>query len=130
MVHLAPYAIYAHLDHLVNGDAFVVVETTVENHSAQDTELWVCLTAQPEQGGLIAEGRIKVYIPAGERAIARTQITLENAKIWDVNEPNLYKITAAITNGETVIDETDTLFGVRTITMDAKNGFMLNGRPL
>ena len=130
MVHLAPYAIYAHLDHLVNGDAFVVVETTVENHSAQDTELWVCLTAQPEQGGLIAEGRIKVYIPAGERAIARTQITLENAKIWDVNEPNLYKITAAITNGETVIDETDTLIGVRTITMDAKNGFMLNGRPL
>lgn len=130
MVHLAPYAIYAHLDHLVNGDAFVVVETTVENHTARDAELWVCLAAQPEKGGSAAGGRVKVHVPAGESAVARTQLTLENAEIWDIDQPNLYRITASLTDGKAVLDETDTLFGVRTLSMDAKNGFMLNGRTL
>lgn len=131
-VHLAPCAIFAHLDHLVNGDAFVVVETTVENHTAEDVSVWVKLdifedgNTDQSAGG----GKIKVYVPAGQNGTARTQLMIENAKIWDVDSPDLYRITAALTDGEEVLDETDALFGVRTISMDAKNGFMLNGRSL
>lgn len=129
-VHLAPYAIYAHLDHLVNGDAFVVVETTVENHTGEDADLWVQLTARPEQGGTVATGTVKVHIPAGQNAAARTQLTLENVRLWDLDTPELYKITAVLIDREAELDSAETLFGVRTVSVDAKNGLLLNGRTV
>ena len=128
---LAVEPIYARLSHIVDSDAFVTVETEVENHTGKDAVRWVELKIAPENfEGPSGEGRICVFVPAGESAKARTTICVENAKRWDVDSPNLYKITASLLDGETVTDTADTLFGIREITVDAKNGFRLNGRPL
>lgn len=35
MIHLAPDGLYLHTDHVTNGDAFVVAEAAVENHTAR-----------------------------------------------------------------------------------------------
>lgn len=130
-VHLAVEPIYAHLSHTVEGDAFVTVETEVENHTGEDVLRWVDLKMTPENfDGPSAEGRICVFVPAGETAVARTTLCVENAKRWDVDSPNLYKITAELRDGETVTDTADTIFGIREITVDAKNGLRLNGRKL
>lgn len=131
MVHLAPYAIYAHLDHLTGGDAFVVVETTVENHTEIDQNLWVSLTAAPENGqSPTANGRIKVHVPSNSSAVARTMLCFAKAQLWDIDSPELYVISAELTDGTETLDTADTLFGVRTISVDARNGFQLNGRSL
>ena len=130
-VHLAVEPIYAHLSHTVDADAFVTLETEVENHTGENAIRWVELKMSPESfDGASAEGRICVFVPAGETAKARTTLCVENAKRWDVDSPNLYKITASLLDGETVTDTADTLFGVREITVDVKNGLRLNGRPL
>ena len=133
-VHFAVDGIYAHLDHITNGDAFVVVEATVENHTGTDADRWVSLCAVPENedssAACAAAGKIKLHIPAGQSATAHTTLCIENARIWDIDRPELYTITAELTDGEAVLDTDSTLFGVRTITVDAKNGFCLNGRSL
>lgn len=131
MVHLAVEPIYAHLGHIVGGDAFVVVETTVENHTSEDAVRWVDLKMCPENGDdPIAAGRACAFVPAGESAVARITLCVENAQIWDVDSPNLYKITASLSDGESETDAAETLFGIREITVDAKNGLRLNGRHL
>ncbi len=131
MVHLAVDGIYAHLHHMVNGDAFVTVECTVENHTGEDVHRWVSLTAAPENGQApTAAGKIRVFVPAGESATCRTTLCLENAAIWDIDSPELYQIHAELTDGKAVTDTASTLFGVREITVDAKNGFRLNGRGI
>lgn len=130
-LHLAQEALYAHLDHIVNGDAFVTVEATVENHTAANADVWVSLSAAPENGKApAAAGKIKVHVPAGQSAAARTVLCFENAQIWDIDHPELYVVEAELTDGSQVLDKTDTLFGVREITVDARNGFRLNGRSL
>lgn len=138
-VHIAPDGIYAYTDHIIGQDAFVVVETTVENHTEEDRDVWVNLLFTAE-GRQCAQGAIKVHVPAGENAVAHTQLLVENARIWDIEDPKLYQITAQLAGrrpgkkemltGEEVLDEADCSFGIRTISMDAKNGFMLNGRSL
>lgn len=131
MVHIAVDGIYAHLNHIVNGDAFVTVETTVENHTAQDVHRWVCLNASPEDGmAPAAMGKICVFVPAGESAVCRSTLCFSNAEIWDVDDPRLYAIKAALSDGEAITDTAETVFGVREITVDAKNGFRLNGRSI
>ena len=130
-VHIAPNGIYAHTDHFVEDDAFVVIETTVENHTSADRCGWVALRITEETSGeVVSSGKIKVYLPAGKSSIARTQLCIENAKRWDIDDPNLYRIRAVLTDEESLTDEVDAIFGVRTISVDAKYGFRLNGRSI
>lgn len=130
-VHLAVDAIYAHLDHMVNGDAFVTVECTVENHTGEDVHRWVSLKAAPENcKAPAATGKVRVFVPAGEAAVCRTTLCFENAQVWDIDDPQLYQIHAELTDAANVTDTAQTLFGVREITVDAKYGFRLNGRSL
>ncbi len=57
-------------------------------------------------------------------------ITVKEPRLWDVDDPNLYKAESLIyINGEQV-DECETVFGFRTIKFDADKGFFLNGKPL
>ncbi len=163
-LHIAPDGIFAHTDHIVGEDAFVVVETTVENHTAEDEDVWVALEFQrlrengereliPEDGAA-ACGAIKVHVPAGSSETARTQIMVEQAALWDIDHPDLYQVTAklvtkrpvfgkkpcadvinagaadaGVTDAE-ILDTETTRFGIRTISVDSKNGFMLNGRSV
>lgn len=127
MTHLAPDGLYLHTDHLINGDAFVIAEATVENHTAKAFCGWVDFAVTDTA----ARGKIRVYAPAGETVICRTQLCIEHAQLWDIDAPNLYLVEASLLdeNAEPV-DGAETLFGVRTISVDAKNGFVLNGRTV
>ncbi len=139
-VHIAHDGIYAHTSHIVNGDAFVTAEAEVENHTQRDVSCWVDF-AFYKKGEHVkaAGGAIKVFVPAGETKTARTLICVEEAEIWDIDNPALYEIRAQLVgrrpgadaddNGS-IFDEEWTSFGIRTITIDARNGFMLNGRRL
>ena len=152
MLHIVSHGIFAYTDHIVGEDAFVTVEVTVENHTAEDRDTWINLLFSPvesEQAGAgntmvttqaKVVGAVKVHVPAGSDAVARTQVMVENAKIWDIDSPNLYQVTAQLvekrpSQSETVdetgvLDSEQTNFGIRTISVDAKNGFMLNGRTV
>lgn len=130
-VHIAPNGLFVRTDHFVGADAFVIVETTVENHTGTDRCAWVELAATEENGTeVVASGRIKVFLPAGKSAVARTQLCIENVRRWDVDSPCLYHLHAVCADEKGIADEADTRFGVRTISVDAKHGFCLNGRPL
>lgn len=130
-LHIAPNGVYVHTDHFVGEDAFVIAETTVENYTDWDRCLWVELSVR-EDGGedAVAQGKIKVFVPKGGSAVARTQLCVENAKRWDLDSPNLYHITAALTDEADTLDCTETIFGIRTISVDAKHGFCLNGKSI
>lgn len=127
MTHISPDGLYLHTDHILNGDAFVIAEATVENHTAFPFCGWVEFAVK----GTDTKGKIRVYAPAGETVTCRTQLCIENAKLWDIDEPDLYDVEAHLLNESgTVIDGAETLFGVRTISVDSKNGFVLNGRTV
>lgn len=69
-----------------------------------------------------------VWANAGENRY-RTQFEIRNAKIWDLDSPNLYRARVTLTlNGDA--DSAETLFGVRTVYADRERGFFLNGRSL
>ena len=68
---------------------------------------------------------------AGDPIVGNTcTATIKNPKLWDTDSPNLYKLTTNLYRGESLADTVETTFGIRTFTLDAKNGFVLNGRPL
>ena len=61
---------------------------------------------------------------------SQTCITIKNPKLWDVDSPNLYKVVTNIYNGDELTDTAETIFGIRTFSLSADEGFVLNGRGL
>jgi beta-galactosidase len=58
--------------------------------------------------------------------VQQTLLT-KGAKLWSIEEPNLYTLKSEVRVGDNVVDTETTTFGIRSITIDAENGLRLNG---
>ena len=86
-----------------DGQIFVKVEATTDYRN----------TLLDHQGNVVCEGR-EVLKPA-------------KPHLWSPDNPYLYTLKTTTAGGE---DEVLTKVGLRTITFDADNGMLLNGKPM
>ena len=66
-------------------------------------------------------------IPAGKDASIEDKFAIQNPKLWDLKNPQLYTAVTAVEQDGKVLDTYETNFGIRTIKFDADKGFFLNG---
>ena len=86
--------------------------------------------------GTLPSDKVTLTLADAEgNAVASATVTAESGKatlpvssprLWDVDDPYLYTLTAEIAGGDSVSVET----GFRTVAFDADKGFFLNGRHL
>jgi len=57
-------------------------------------------------------------------------IRIDVPQLWSQETPVLYKVVYTLYEGKQEIARTETALGIRTITMDAEKGFLLNGKEL
>ena len=57
-------------------------------------------------------------------------VEIKNPKLWDIDSPNLYTVTTNYYINGILADISETTYGIRTFSLDSKNGFILNGRPI
>lgn len=57
------------------------------------------------------------------------KFTVNNPKLWDTKNPNMYKVVTKIYEKSTLTDEYETPLGFRYFAFDAEKGFSLNGVP-
>lgn len=58
----------------------------------------------------------------------RLDIPVKNPVLWDVFNPELYRVAVIVMQGTTVTDRYETNFGFRTLNFTAHDGFLLNGK--
>jgi beta-galactosidase len=58
------------------------------------------------------------------------EVKLQNPKLWSTDSPSLYKAVSEVQESGAISDIAETKFGIRSISFDAVNGFLLNGNPL
>lgn len=150
--HIVHDGIFVYTDHITNGDAFCKAEITVVNDLAKasgDAEGFLKLSAaKKDTGEEVAVRYQKISLPAGTSQVVPQAFVIENAELWDTENPYLYEVKAQLSltstgnvhmsldNRQDLMAQTDyedeitTSFGVRTITADAKNGLLLNGKSI
>ena len=66
-----------------------------------------------------------------DEPVCEWTVSFENAVLWDVDAPKLYKAAVAVTDSRgNVLDKTDAPFGIRKAEWTVDDGFYLNGRRL
>ncbi len=141
-VHIVPDGIFVCTKEVADGYVFLealieVENATLENHLAEVT---VCISEEGKEELLTKTKRV-IQINGGKKETARIAINLENPKLWDAENPNLYQVKVLVkdlgvyrTHLEKAkvmtVDEGVTLLGVRTITADAVRGLRINGKEV
>ncbi len=55
-------------------------------------------------------------------------INVRDPQLWSPEQPTLYTLRASLYKGNTLLDQTETRTGIRTMAVDSINGFQLNGK--
>lgn len=112
---------------LVN-DEKAIVAASVKITNTENNDMEAIASFKLYHGvNKVAESTEKLTLNHGEDNSAITQLAVKQPRIWNLDDPNLYKIVCEITVKDIVIDTTESTMGIRSISFNSKNGFMLNG---
>ena len=71
-----------------------------------------------------------VEIPAHSTNTVEMKIRVPVARLWSPGAPNLYRAFSTVSDAGKVIDTHDTTFGIRSISVSADKGLLLNGQRI
>ena len=111
-------------------NAIVEVAVDLENHGEVEQELEIVSSIIDDAGNMVAEEAKALQLTSQLEGFISHTFALDNPRLWDVEDPNLYTAIVKIYANGTLLDETHDRFGIRSIHFDPDTGFYLNGRNL
>lgn len=128
-VHVAPWGVFVTTGGVSNGKADIKVVTEVENSAANASNIKVITRILDSENTVASQESPSRSISARSIEVAQN-ITVNNPKLWSVNEPNLYTAEVEVTANGKTLDKVRVPFGIRVIRFDAETGFTLNGEKV
>lgn len=116
---------------LKNNDADIIADVTIENKGDYKGSIEILQTVFDPNNKQVAFGSENVLTPEFyQKSNYSSKLYVKNPLLWDLENPNLYRLVTQIKQDGKVIDNYETSFGIRTIKFDPENGFFLNGKPV
>ncbi len=110
--------------------ADVVIRTTIQNAYDHETSCQLRSIVVDAEGTEVAAAETTELIPGGEDFEFTQQVVVEDPQLWSVDRPYLYRVLTTVKADGRIVDNYETIFGIRTIEFDPQQGFLLNGEPL
>jgi hypothetical protein len=106
------------------------IEVNVRNASAQSVDSTVRFSVAPAQNGETLDAVVLTQkLPPGD-TLVRARLQAPNHRLWSLEDPFLYRVTAAVAAGSSVsFDEKSTRCGFRDFRYE-NDAFRLNGKRI
>lgn len=128
MVAVDTWGVYVAPKKISDTEWEVPIETTVRNDDFTNHRVAVKNEILDEDGNVLAEVTNNLNVALKYKAVLNQKVTVQNPKLWDCENPNLYYCRTTIYRGKNAVDEVTNHFGFRTIRYDAEKGFFLNDK--
>lgn len=129
-VYINPWDVFVTTPEVKDGTATVNFNVTVTNKDGETQMTDVICRILDREGRVAAQGQEVVNAVSGQTSECDVTLTVSDAHLWDMDDPYLYTYEIWLKNGANILDTASDTFGIRTISVDAQNGFMLNGRTI
>jgi hypothetical protein len=108
------------------------VNLSIDIHNKYNDKKAVNLstTIIDQSGNIIGHEKSSLDVKATNSETIKQSIKVVNPDLWSVDFPNLYTAKIALESTEGRKDRLEIPFGIRFISFSAKDGFLLNGKPL
>ena len=111
------------------GYAVLQLEGQIANGTrARKLRLQLALTAP--NGTPCGEATAWVALQPGQTCPWHTTVTVDAPALWSPDTPALYRAVLRLWDRDTLADETEVTFGIRTLALDARQGLRLNGQTI
>jgi beta-galactosidase len=129
-VSLSPWGSCITTPEVTEYSALAEVRTKVTNSTENQVNVrLVTHIISPENKDVSVKEKIQLIQPGSEQEISQYHSVM-NPDLWSVDRPRLYKVVTEVFLQDKLSDHVETTFGIRNISFDVQNGFMLNGVPL
>ncbi len=127
-VHMDVWGTYITSEIKEDNTAEVTVINTINNLSSKEENITISNYISNQDGKIVSEIHSYEIIEANSTLEFPQILLVERIKLWDINDPVLYKMKTVIKTGDDVRDIYYSSFGIRTIEFTSNDGFYLNGR--
>jgi len=121
--HIANWGVQVIADNVSEQSATIHVATKIENGTAN----LALLTEIYSFDNKLIDSKLS---DVSTKIKIEQVIVLQNPKLWDTENPHLYKAKISLKQNGKTIDQYTQNFGVRSIKFDASTGFTLNGKSI
>ena len=112
-------------------NAEITAEVTIENKGNYNGSIEIIQTILDTAEKQITSVSENVQSPEFyKKANFTSKLTVKNPLLWDIENPNLYRLETQIKQNGKIIDRNETPFGIRTMKFDSEKGFFLNGKSV
>jgi beta-galactosidase len=130
LIHIAENGVSITTPQISPESAVIHVETTIVNELDQSESLSITQRVIAPDGSIAGENiTADRTCPTGMTLVTQ-EIHLSYPRLWSPDTPALYHLETIVEAKNEMVDTEETFFGIRSIQVDAENGFLLNGNPL
>ena len=126
-IHIAHWGTFITTPQISASKALVKIQTKVENLNNKAESIRLETIVYNRENKQVASISSSQHITKNSTFIQH--ITIPHPQLWSAQIPNIYYAVSTIKEGELVIDQYKTEFGIRQITFNPETGMTVNGIP-
>lgn len=129
-LHLDEWDTFINASELRGKDAVIHFSTIIhnKNRQTQKGDLQIKIIS-PSGNEVYSTSQPFNVSPSGETPLSGSFL-LKKPELWSVDNPVLYTAEISLSSGQSDKDKIAIPFGIRTISVSAEQGFLLNGEPV
>ncbi|HCE17102.1 MAG TPA: beta-galactosidase [Anaerolinea thermolimosa] len=108
----------------------VQVATELTSYSTLAERVTLRSSVLDAQGRVMGQVESPVVLEASQTVKVDQSLLVRQVTLWSLEQPALYTLVSEVLADGQVLDVERTPFGIRSIAVDAEQGFRLNGVPL
>jgi len=125
-VHIPFWGVYVTTPDVSKTNAKVQMATTIENGRSADATIQLRTHLLDPNGQAVAAQDTEVCVTAhGKREFIQA-FSVNNPVLWSLDNPALYQSEVELIEDQSVLDQYETTFGIRTLRFSVEKGFELN----
>jgi beta-galactosidase len=129
-VHVETWGTCITTPQVTEKEALINIKTSIVNNSDKVSKITLITKIINSNGLELLKSETEKTIDPGKREEIVQELKLARPFLWSTDSPVLYKAISEIRESESITDQVETQFGIRSITFDAVVGFQLNGKSL
>lgn len=129
-VHIEPWGINITTPRADNICAEISIKTTIKNMEEDTIRIRLITTIITQDGKELAKNEVnKKMGPVTGTEVAQI-LKVDSPELWSPDSPSLYKAVTKVYSNRKLSDQTETVFGIRNISVSVKEGLKINGLPV
>ena len=129
-VHIAQWGLFVTTPEVNADKARVRLQATLNNDTGKRTDITLVTTLVDPESRIVASRTITTRLSEQTPSTIDQTLDITQPRLWSPDSPSLYRAVCELKREGRTIDQSETVFGIRSIRFDADKGLFLNGRNL